>query len=132
MIEHKQTKVALLWLTTAVGAVMFVTLQSFAYLNDFIRGHGAMPAVTFDQTMLWAVFIFYGAWLLPPLLALAGRRSLHWAGLLLGSALAALNTLGGIFDGMRDGGPIAFLAVVCIALPGTCAVTASWHRLRAV
>jgi hypothetical protein len=37
-------KVALFWLTTTAGAVLFVTFQLFFYVNDFVRAHGATPA----------------------------------------------------------------------------------------
>ncbi|WP_404479021.1 hypothetical protein [Novosphingobium sp. BL-52-GroH] len=131
MTGNQHYKPALLWLITAVGAVLFVTLQSFAYVNDYIRAHGAMPAVTFDPAMLWIVFAFYGAWIIPPLLALAGTRGSDRAMLILGGLLVVLNTLGGVFDGVRDGGHIIFLALLCIAFPGACATAASWRRVRA-
>ncbi|MEJ2457788.1 MAG: hypothetical protein P8Y58_06390 [Novosphingobium sp.] len=131
MAGNVQFRLAFLWLVTAAGATMFVTLQSFSFLNAYVRAHGAMPAVTFDPAMLWIVFAFYGAWIVPPLLALAGTRWGDRAMLGLGGLLVILNTLGGIFDGMRDGGQLIFLALLCIALPGSCATLASWRHVRA-
>lgn len=130
MDSNPHYKLALLWLTTAVGAVLFVTLQSFAYVNDYIRAYGAMPAVTFDRGALWIVFAFYGAWIVPVLLALVGTRGANRAMLILGGLLAILNALAGIFDGVRDGGHIIFLSLLCIGLPGACATLASWRRVR--
>lgn len=42
---NKPDKVALFWLTTAAGAVLFVTFQLFFYVNDFVRAQGATPAI---------------------------------------------------------------------------------------
>ena len=42
-VTHQQNRIALFWLTTAVGAVLFVTLQSFSYVNDY----GGRPLLAF-------------------------------------------------------------------------------------
>ncbi|MGV1787929.1 MULTISPECIES: hypothetical protein [Agrobacterium] len=131
MDTTKQNRLALFWLTTALGAVLFVTIQSFSYLNDYVRAQGSTPAVTFDAGGLWMLAIFYGVWIVPVLLALIGTSSANWAMLILGGLLATLNTLAGVFDGVRDGGHIAFTALLCIALPGACAIVASWRHIRA-
>lgn len=130
MVSKDQNRIVLFWLSCAVGAVLFVSIQSFSYLADYITAKGATPAVTFDSSTLWMLSIFYGAWLVPVLLALVGTSATNWAMLILGGLLASLNTLAGVFDGLRDGGHIAFSALTCIALPGVCAVVASWHHVR--
>ncbi|WP_232000409.1 hypothetical protein [Pseudomonas asplenii] len=117
------------WLTTAVGAVLFVTLQSFSFVNDYVVTHGAMPAITFDASALWMVSVFYGSWITTVLLALVGSTRTQWAALILGGLMVVLNTAGGVFDGLRDGGHIAFSAVFFIALPGVCAIVAAWRHL---
>lgn len=121
---------ALLWLTTAVGAVLFFAMQSFSYVNDYIRAHGAMPEITFESSALWMVSVFYGAWIVPVLLVLVGARLTNWAMLVLGGLLVVLNAAAGVFDGVRDGGHIAFLALLCIALPGAYAIIASWRHIK--
>ncbi|MRH98644.1 hypothetical protein [Agrobacterium tumefaciens] len=130
MALQEQHRLAFFWLTAAVGAVIFVTVQSFSYLNDYVRERGATPAVTFDSGGLWMLAVFYGAWILPVLLALIGTPSANWAMLILGGALALLNTLAGVFEGVRDGGHLVFTALLCIALPGVCAIAASWRSIR--
>ncbi|NTH16771.1 hypothetical protein G6L99_32170 [Agrobacterium rhizogenes] len=130
MVTNDQNRLALLWLITAAGAVLFITIQSFSYLNDYIRAQGVTPAITFDSNGLWMVSIFYGAWIIPALLALVGTSAANWTMLTLGGLLAILNTLAGVFDGIRDGGHIVFTALLCIALPGTFAVAASWRHIR--
>ncbi|WP_175687532.1 hypothetical protein [Burkholderia multivorans] len=129
-MNSQQNKVALFWLTTAVGAVLFVTLQSFSYVNDYVVAHGATPAITFDAGTLWMVSAFYGAWIVTVLFALIGTTRSQWTTLILGSLMVVLNTLAGIFDGLRDGGHIAFSAVFFIALPGVCAIVASWRHIK--
>ncbi|WP_225209865.1 hypothetical protein [Xanthomonas bonasiae] len=123
-------KVALFWLTTAAGAVLFVTFQLFFYVNDFVRAHGATPAITFEPGVLWMFSAFYGCWIVTVLLALIGTRKDQWGALALGSLLVVLNTLGGISDGLRDGWHIAFSAVFFITLPGVFAIAATWRRLK--
>lgn len=103
MIKKKPVELALAWLVPAVGAVIFVTIQCFSYLNSYVGSGGTMQAITFGPAALWAVSIFYGAWVVPPLFALAGRRATDWAMLVLGCLLLAMTTLGGISDGLRDG-----------------------------
>ncbi len=123
-------KVALFWLTTAAGAVLFVTFQLFFYVNDFVRAHGATPAITFEPDVLWMFSAFYGSWIVTVLLALIGTRKSQWATLVLGSLLVVLNTIGGISDGLRDGWHIAFSAMFFITLPGVFAIAATWRRIK--
>lgn len=128
--RNNANKVAVFWLTTAVGAVLFVTFQLFFYVNDFVRAHGATPAITFEPNELWMFSAFYGSWIVTVLLALIGTRKAQWAALVLGSLLLALNTLGGISDGLRDGWHVAFSAVFFITLPGVFAIAATWRCIK--
>ncbi|MEW9310636.1 hypothetical protein [Labrys neptuniae] len=130
MIETKPVKLALAWLVPAVGAAIFVTIQCFSYLNGYVRSGGTMQAITFGPAALWGVSIFYGAWVVPPLLALAGRRTADWVMILLGGVLFSLSTLAGIFDGLRDGGHLVALELLAVTLPGATALTMSWRHVR--
>jgi hypothetical protein len=123
-------KVALFWLTTAAGVVLFVAFQLFFYVNDFVRAHGATPAITFDPDALWMFAAYYGCWIVNVLVALRGTRKAQWATLVLGSLLVVLNTFGGIADGLRDGWHIAFSAVFFITLPGVFSIAATWRRIK--
>lgn len=123
-------KVALSWVTTAVGAVLFVTIQLFFYVNDFVRAQGEIQAITFEPGVLWIFSAFYGCWIITVLLALTGTRKIQRIVLVLGSLLVVLNTLGGISDGLRDGWYVAFSAVFFITLPGVFAIAASWRHLN--
>ncbi|QNH15497.1 hypothetical protein HEP74_00620 [Xanthomonas sp. SS] len=127
---NNANKVALFWLTTAAGAVLFVTFQLFFYVNDFVRAHGATPAITFEPDVLWMFSAFYGSWIVTVLLALIGTRKAQWVALVLGSLLVVLDTLGGISDGLRDGWHIAFSAVFFITLPGVFAIAATWRHIK--
>ncbi len=127
---HNPNKVTLFWLTTAVGAVLFVTFQLFFYVNDFVRAHGSAPTITFEPGVLWVFPVFYGSWIVTVLLAQIETRKAKWAVLVVGSLLVVLNTLGGISDGLRDGWHVAFSAVFFITLPGVFAITASWRQLN--
>lgn len=129
-MNSQQNKIALFWLTAAIGAVLFVTLQTFSYVNDYVVAHGAMPAMTFDAGALWMVSAFYGTWIVTVLLALIGTDRTQWAALVLGGLMVVLNTAAGVLDGLRDGGHIAFSAVFFIALPGVCAIVAAWRHLK--
>jgi len=71
---------------------MFVTIQCFSYMNAYIGSGGATEAATFGSAALWGASVFYGAWVLPPLLALAGRRVTDWAMLVLGGLLFILSS----------------------------------------
>ena len=75
--------------------------------------------------------VFYGAWVAPPLLALAGRRATDWAMLVLGGLLTITNTLAGVLDGLRDGGHLVGLELLAVTLPGAVAMTLSWRRICA-
>jgi hypothetical protein len=123
-------KVALLWLTTAAGAILFVTFQLFFYVNDFARAKGAAPAITFDNDALWAFPAYYGCWIVTALLALSNTRRSWWIALILGSALVLLNTLGGVFDGFRDGWHVTFSAIFFITLPGLFAAATTWRHIK--
>lgn len=127
---NNPNRVALFWLTTAAGAVLFVTFQLFFYVNDFVRAHGATPAITFEPDILWMFSAFYGSWFVTVLIALRGTRKALGFTLVLGSLLVALNTLGGITDGLRDGWHIAFSAVFFITLPGVFAIAATWRSIK--
>ena len=127
---HNPNKVALFWLTTTAGAVLFVTFQLFFYVNDFVRARGATPAITFEPGVLWMFSAFYGSWIVTVLIALIGTRTSQWVVLVLGSLLVVLNTVGGISDGLRDGWHIALSAVFFITLPGVFSIAATWRRIK--
>ena len=127
---NNPNKVALFWLTTAAGAVLFVTFQLFFYVNDFVRAHGATPAITFEPGVLWMFSAFYGSWIVTVLLALIGTRKAQGVALVLGSLLVVLNTLGGISDGLRDGWHVAFSAAFFITLPGVFAIAVTWRSIK--
>lgn len=130
IIGHQQNKLTLFWLTTAVGAVLFLTLQSFSYVNDYVKANGSAPALTFDASALWMFSIFYGAWIVTVLLTLIGTVRSLWTALCLGGFLVFVNSFTGVFDGLRDGGHIAFSALFFITLPGVYAIVATWRHLK--
>lgn len=124
-------RTALLWLTTAIGSQAYAIIQSFTYVNGYINAHGAAPAITFGAGALWAFAILCAIWVVPALLAIAGRSALaDWGQFLVGGFLVLANSLGSIFDGIRDGGHITATALIAIALPGAVALRASWQLLR--
>lgn len=129
-MSYQQNKLALFWLTTAVGAVLFVALQSFSYVNDYVKAHGTTPAITFEAGVMWMFSLFYGAWIVTVLFALNGSLRSQWAALILGAFLVIMNSLAGVFDGLRDGEHIAFSALFFITLPGVCAIVATWRHLK--
>jgi hypothetical protein len=130
VIDDNPVKLALAWLVPAVGAAIFVTIQGFSYLNVYVSSGGAMQATTFGPAALWGVSIFSGAWVVPPLLALAGRRAANWAMLVLGCLLFIMSTLAGVSDGLRDGGHLVGLELLAITLPGVVALIMSWRHIR--
>ncbi|MFL9878649.1 hypothetical protein PQR63_09665 [Herbaspirillum rhizosphaerae] len=130
LATNNGNKVTLYWLTTAVGAVLFVTFQLFFYVNDFVRAQGATPAITFEPDVLWMFSAFYGSWIVTVLLALIGTRTAQRVVLVLGSLLVVLNTLGGISDGLRDGWHVTFSAVFFISLPGVFAIAVTWRHIK--
>jgi len=130
VIENKPVKLAFAWLVPAVGAAIFVTIQCFSYLNDYVRSGGTMQAITFGPAALWGVSIFYGAWVVPPMLALAERRATDWAMLVLGGLLFTMSTLAGVSDGLRDGGHLVALELLAVTLPGAVALIMSWRHIR--
>jgi hypothetical protein len=130
VIENNPVKLALAWLVPAVGAVFFVTIQCFSYVNAYVGGGGTMEATTFGPAALWGVSLFYGAWVVPPLLALAARRATDWAMLVLGGLLFAMSTLAGVSDGLRDGSHLVGLELLAVTLPGTVALIMSWRHIR--
>ncbi len=127
----KPLDLALAWLVPPVGAAIFVTIQCFSYLNAYVGSGGTMQAMTFGPTALLAVSLFYGAWIIPPLLALAGRRATDRAMLGLGGLLVIMNTIGGVSDGLRDGGHLVALELLSVTLPGAVALVMSWRHIRA-
>jgi hypothetical protein len=129
-LSHHKNKLALFWLTTAVGAVLFVALQSFSYVNDYVKANSKTPTITFDAGALWMFSIFYGAWILTVLLALIETVRSQWAALILGGLLVSVNSFTGVFDGLRDGAHIAFSALFFITLPGVCAIVATLRHLK--
>lgn len=130
ILSNRHNRLALFWLTTAVGAVLFVALQSFSYVNDYVKANGTTPAITFESGALWMFSIFYGAWIVTVLLALIGTVRSQWTALILGGLLVLVNSFTGVFDGLRDGGHIAFSALFFITLPGVCAIVATWCHLK--
>ncbi len=130
MIEHNPVKLALAWLVPAAGAAIFITIQCFSYLNTYVASDGTMEAMTFGPAALWGVSIFYGAWVCPPLLALAGRRATDWAMLVLGGLLFIMSTLAGVSDGLRDGSHLVGLELLAVTLPGAVALIMSWRHIR--
>ena len=130
MIDDNPVKLALAWIVPAVGAAIFVTIQGFSYLNGYVSSGGTMQATTFGPAALWGVSIFYGAWVVPPLLALAGRRAADWAMLVLGGVLLIMSTLAGVSDGLRDGGHLVGLELLAVTLPGGVALIMSWRHIR--
>lgn len=130
MIDNAPVKLALAWLIPAVGAALFVTIQCFSYLNVYVGSGRTMQAMTFDPAALWGVSIFYGAWVIPPLLALAARRATDWAMLVLGGLLFIMSTLAGIFDGLRDGSHLVGLELLAVTLPGVVALVFTWRHIR--
>ncbi|MGX1305630.1 hypothetical protein AB7M35_000350 [Amorphus suaedae] len=131
MIDKNPTKLALAWLVPAVGATLFVTIQCFSYLNGYVASGGTMQAMTLDAGALWGVSLFYGAWVVPPLLALAATRATDWAMLVLGGLLVLMSTLAGGADGVRDGGHLVGLELLAVTLPGAVALIMSWRHIRA-
>lgn len=131
MINNSPVKLAIAWLIPAVGATLFVTIQSFSFLNAYAASGGTMEAMSFDPAMLWGVSIIYGAWIVPPLLALAAKRATNWAMLVLGGLLFIMSTLGGVFDGLRDGTHLVGLELLAVTLPGAVALIMSWRHIRA-
>lgn len=89
-----------------------------------------MQAITFGPAALLGVSIFYGAWVVPSLLALAGRRATDWTMLVFGGLLVTMSTLGGVSDGLRDGSHLVALELLAVTLPGTVALIMSWRHLR--
>jgi hypothetical protein len=130
VIENNPVKLALAWLVPAVGAVFFVTIQCFSYVNAYVSSGGTMEAMTFGPAALWGVSLFYGAWVVPPLLALAARRATDWAMLVLGGLLFAMSTLAGVSDGLRDGSHLVGLELLAVTLPGAVALIMSWRHIR--
>lgn len=131
MTEQKPFRLAVAWLVPAVGAAIFVTIQCFSYLNAYVGSGGTIQATVFDPAALWGVTLFYGAWVVPPLLALAAGRAAGWAMLVLGGLLVAMSTLAGVFDGLRDGSHLVGLELLAVTLPGVVALVMSWRHVRA-
>lgn len=131
MSEKKPVELAVAWIVPGGGAAIFVTIQSFSFLNDYVRSGGTLQAVTFSSAELLGVAIFYGAWVVPPLLALAARRTTAWVMTVLGGLLVTMSTLAGVMDGLRDGVHLVVLELLAVTLPGAVALTISWRHIRA-
>ena len=129
-MDNAPVKLALAWLIPAVGAALFVTIQCFSNLNAYVGSGGTVKATTFDPASLWGVSIFYGAWVVPPLLALAARRATDWAMLVLGGLLFIMSALAGVFDGLRDGSHLVGLELLAVTLPGVVALIFTWRHIR--
>ncbi|TWB40638.1 hypothetical protein [Nitrospirillum pindoramense] len=128
LLRHQ---VALLWVMTAIGSLIYAVMQLLTYLSAYIANHGATPEIVLDAGALWAFAILYVLWLVPPLLAVTVRSgAANWSMLLLGGLLVLGGTLGGIFDGIRDGGHIMATALIAVTLPGVIALRATWRLLR--
>jgi len=89
-----------------------------------------MQAITFGPAALWGVSIFYGAWVVPPMLALPRRRVTDWAMLVIGGLLFAMSTFAGVSDGLRDGSHLVALELLAVTLPGAVALIMSWRHIR--
>lgn len=130
VIDNNPVKLALAWLIPAVGAAIFVTIQCFSFLNGYVASGGTMQAMTFGPGAMWGVSIFYGAWVVPPLLALAATRATDWAMLVLGGLLFIMSTLASVTDGLRDGGHLVGLELLAVTLPSVVALFMSWRHIR--
>ena len=130
MIDNNPVKLALAWIVPAVGATVFVAIQCFSYLNAYLASGGTMQAMTFGPAALWGVSVFYGAWVVPPVLALAARRATDWVMLVFGGLLVTMSTLAGISDGLRDGAHLVGLELLAVTLPGAVALIISWRHIR--
>lgn len=128
--ERRPAELAVAWLVPAVGATIFVAIQTFSYINAYVASSGAIEAITFDPGTLLGISIYVGACVLPPLLALNGRRLSDWAMIVLGGLLFLMSTLGGIFDGLRDGTHLVLLELLAVTLPGAVATRISWRHIR--
>lgn len=123
--------VALLWLTTATGSLVYAVIQLLTYLSAYIASHGATPAIVLDSGALWMFAILYALWLAPSVLTVTVRSgAANWCVLVIGGFLVIGSTLGGIFDGIRDGGHIMATALLAVTLPGLIALRATWRLLR--
>jgi hypothetical protein len=126
-----RNRAALLWLTAGLGGQIYAMIESLTYLSAWVTSHGKPPEVTFDSGALWVVGIMYSLWILPPLLCVvAWGPAADWTILLVGGFWVIGGTIGGIFDGIRDGGHVAATALIAIGLPGLFALRASWRMLR--
>jgi hypothetical protein len=124
-------RVALLWLTTAIGSLVYAVIQLLTYLSAYIASHGATPAIVFDAGALWMFAVLYALWLAPPLLAVTIHSSAaNWSILVIGGFLVIGSTFGGIFDGIRDGSHIMATALLAVTFPGVIALRATWRLLR--
>lgn len=130
MDDSRQLRLPLVWLITAVGVTIYGMIQIFTYLAHTGVQEATSP-LNFTAAQVWTIAAFYGAWVIPALLALIERRAAHWASLILGGILVALTTLAGVFDGIRDGGHLVVLVLLAVTLPGAVATALSWRRIRA-
>ncbi|UWU80530.1 hypothetical protein N2603_19305 [Bradyrhizobium huanghuaihaiense] len=128
--QFARQKVALLWLICGLGSTIYATIQILTFVNRQIDGSGAASAA-FDAVALWYFGVACSIWIIPALLPLVTRgRAGVLTSSVLGGLLAVTSVAGGVFDGMRDGIHIAATAIIAVALPGICAIRASWRHLR--
>ena len=127
--QFARQKAALLWLICGLGNTIYAAIQILTFVNRQIDGSGA-ASVAFDAVALWYFGVACSIWIIPALLPLVTRgRAGVLTSSLLGGLLAVTSVAGGVFDGMRDGFHIAATAIVAVALPGICAIHASWRHL---
>lgn len=130
--EH-ENRIAIIWTVTAVGAALYTMIRVFGYANFYIAGGGKEPTQTFTGPQMLAFGLLSAVWILPPLIALGGfGRPGAWAVLILGGLLVAMNTLGGVLEGIHDGSYIIVTAVIGITIPGVFATIASFSHVRGV
>lgn len=77
-------------------------------MNAYAGSYRATPLLNLTAAQIWAISAFYGAWVIPALLALIDRPAAKWASFISGGILVVLFTLSGVFDGIGDGGHLAF------------------------
>lgn len=128
--QFARQKVALLWLICGLGNTVYAAIQILTFVNRQTGSSGAASAA-FDAVALWYFGVACSIWIIPALLPLVtGGRAGVLTSSLLGGLLAVASVAGGVFDGMRDGFHLAATAIIAVALPGICAIRASWRHLR--
>ncbi|UWU94947.1 hypothetical protein [Bradyrhizobium sp. CB1015] len=124
-------KVALLWSLCGLGNTIYAAIQILTFVNHQIDSSGT-ASTAFDAMALWYFGVACSLWIVPALFPLVTwGRAVIVGSSFLGSFLVVTSVAGGVFDGVRDGLHIAATAVLAVALPGACAISASWRLLRA-